>query len=100
MNDPKSQGIKDHGPLPQGLYHIDPLMMPHDPECPHLGPSMKLTPDPNNDMLDRDGFYIHLRNPLKPLDSSDGCIVCEDYAHIQCLEHWRSQGEDQVTVTA
>jgi len=70
-NDPASQNVKDHGPLPQGWYTIG---SPYS--SPQTGPfTLPLTPDPSNEMFDREGFKIHGDNVSDPGFGSDGCIV-------------------------
>lgn len=71
-NDPASQCVKDHGPLPRGWYTIGQLIA----DGGHLGPDvMELIPDPDNDMCDRGGFYLHGDSISDPGNASDGCIV-------------------------
>jgi Tlde1 domain len=74
-NDPASQALRDHGPLPRGKYSISP---PHT--IPHLGLAMCLTPAPTNEMYGRGGFFAHLENRAHPGESSDGCVVFENDA--------------------
>jgi len=74
-NNPYMEGFKTSGkgaqhrhggPVPPGRYII------HAPENhPHLGRAARLEPDGRNNMMSRDGFYIHGRGP----HGSDGCIV-------------------------
>ena len=60
------------GPLPAGLYVVGKPF--DDPD--HLDPYvMKLTPDLNNKMYGREGFYIHGDSKSHPRKASDGCIV-------------------------
>lgn len=68
-NDPAKQCEKRIGPIPRGLYTIG---------APGLGPSpysLRLTPDPGNDMCGRRGFLIHGDSVSHPGDASDGCII-------------------------
>jgi hypothetical protein len=68
-NDPSKQCESDIGPIPRGLYTIGP---------PGPGPSpysLRLTPDPSNDMCGRSGFLIHGDSVSHPGDASDGCII-------------------------
>lgn len=70
-NNPDMQDVHDVGPLPVGGYTIG---APY--QHPRLGHFvMALTPDPATQLYDRSGFFIHGPNPLRPLESSDGCIV-------------------------
>lgn len=70
-NDPASQNVHDHGPLPQGTYTMSPQIL-----RPHLGPAIALTPSPSNNMFGRSSFYIHGLDSRFLNDSSDGCICC------------------------
>lgn len=64
-------GVRDHGPLPFGLYAIQPPC-----SDPKLGQYvLRLTPDPSNDMLGRGGFAIHGDNPAANETASEGCII-------------------------
>jgi hypothetical protein len=68
-NDPDQQCVVKAGPIPRGLYHIG---------HPEMGPSpysLRLTPDPSNDMCGRSGFLIHGDSITHPGDASDGCII-------------------------
>ena len=73
MNDPDSQNVEGHGPVPQGTYRIGPANT-----VPHLGPiAMALTPDPANTMFGRSGFFIHGDNVLMNHTASEGCIILD-----------------------
>ena len=83
LNNPGDQFTQNVGPIPQGFYDIGPLQ--NNPICAHCGPgggpkflgnSMRLTPDPDNNMGDppRSGFLIHGGN-MTNMNSSKGCIV-------------------------
>jgi len=68
-NDPDQQCVVKAGPIPRGLYRIGP---------PEMGPSpysLRLTPDPSNEMCGRSGFLIHGDSISHPGDASDGCII-------------------------
>jgi hypothetical protein len=68
-NDPSKQCEKGVGPIPRGRYTIG---------APEPGPSpysLRLTPDPSNDMCGRSGFLIHGDSIAHPGDASDGCII-------------------------
>jgi hypothetical protein len=93
-DDPASQGVSQHGPLPQNVYGMTEEMV-----RAHLGPSIALTPTDPSKMLGRDGFYIHGIDPAFPLDSSDGCI-CTTPQVRALLNGWILKGEVQLTVTA
>lgn len=81
QNNPAEQFVWNVGPIPQGTYTIGPEGT--HTLCPSCGPggrpkkapnSMRLTPDPNNNMGNRSGFLIHGGNMAKK-NSSTGCIV-------------------------
>jgi hypothetical protein len=68
-NNPELQNVVGIGPLPRGWYTIGPEF-----HHPHTGPvSMRLEPDPTNEMHDRNGFLIHGDN--NEHDASEGCII-------------------------
>jgi Protein of unknown function (DUF2778) len=70
-NNPSYQYIKDIGPLPVGGYTLGTSV-----EGTHLGPlAIPLTPDPDNDMRGRAGFFIHGDHIGAPGTASDGCII-------------------------
>ena len=80
LNDPTSQGMpggganSNAGPLPQGTYTIQPQQNNVTGTGVGLPGSMRLTPNPGNNMLDRSGFLIHGGN-MTNRSSSQGCIV-------------------------
>jgi RHS repeat-associated protein len=63
------------GPLPQGTYTIGP----QKDNVTHTGVkllrSMRLYPDPSNEMFGRAGFLIHGSNDPRYRNASEGCIV-------------------------
>jgi hypothetical protein len=70
-NDPSKQCERDIGPLPRGSYSIGD---------PFTGPSpfsLRLSPDPTNEMCGRDNFLIHGDSIAAPGTASDGCIILE-----------------------
>ena len=70
-NDPAAQGVHNHGPLPCGMYLMEP---PRDD--PHVGPyAIPLKPNMDNHMYGRSAFYWHGDSIAHPGDASDGCIV-------------------------
>jgi hypothetical protein len=80
INNPAMQSIHNTGPLPQGVYTINPPVntTTHGPYV------MWLTPDPVNVMFGRSGFGIHadeIANPGKRL-ASTGCVVMSGGARI------------------
>jgi hypothetical protein len=68
-NDPDQQCVVRAGPIPRGLYHVG------QPEAGPSPYSLRLTPDPSNDMCGRSGFLIHGDSISHPGDASDGCII-------------------------
>jgi hypothetical protein len=71
VNNPADEFVKNVGPLPCGLYTIEPA---HDD--PHTGPmSMRLTPDAGNHMEGRGDFLIHGDTAAMNHTASDGCII-------------------------
>jgi type VI secretion system (T6SS) effector TldE1-like protein len=94
VNNPALQSVHNTGPLPQGIYTINPPVntATHGPYV------MWLTPDPANKMFGRAGFGIHadeIANPGKEL-ASTGCIVMSNPARWSI---WAS-GDHQLRVTA
>jgi hypothetical protein len=68
---PEFQQDHNVGPLPQGKYTIEKAI-----DSPTLGAlALPLTPDPENEMFGRSGFFIHGDDSKWPGHSSDGCIV-------------------------
>jgi len=70
LNDPEKQDKKHQGPLPRGKYAIGPQQDNGD-----LRQSLRLTPDPANEMYNRSGFLIHGPHDDDKRDSSTGCPV-------------------------
>ena len=73
-NNPDAQSQHCIGPLPRGMYTLQPWLPAH----PHLGPiTSYLKPDESNEMFGRDAFYIHgpSVDPAKYGQESKGCIV-------------------------
>jgi hypothetical protein len=76
-NNTMYQSTKDVGPIPIGVYTIGPAI-----NSPEMGPiAMPLTPDPLNEMFDRDGFFMHGDNSTHT--ASDGCIIMPPNARQQ-----------------
>ncbi len=68
-NEPSAQAIKNHGPIPRGLYTLDSVA-----DSLHTGPfTITLTPDKRNVMHGRAAFRIH--GDDQEHDASDGCII-------------------------
>jgi hypothetical protein len=86
MNNPASVGLRDRGPLPPGRYSIGPLGY----QAAVRSQGCLLTPFPENDMLGRSGFYLHLRNsrhlaPDGTNASSDGCITFAAFSELASI---------------
>jgi hypothetical protein len=70
-NNPALQNVPDIGPLPCGIYSIDPPV-----QGTELGPwALPLQPNPDTIMYGRAGFYIHDDSLVHPGAASCGCIV-------------------------
>ena len=95
MNDPASQNVKDHGPIPQGVYTIG------EPEQdPVTGPvSMRLQPAAGNEMFGRGDFLIHGDNALMDHTASDGCIILPHPARLTVAAAVLG-GDNQLTVVS
>lgn len=69
-NDPSKSNVKNVGPLPAGRYWIS---LPFN--SPVTGAfSLRLIPQPGNEMFGRGGFVVHGEGPVKGA-SSHGCPV-------------------------
>jgi hypothetical protein len=66
-----SLGQGNFGPLPTGKYTIGPAYQ--DPQRGAY--TMRLQPDPANEMHGRSGFMIHADSIASPGLASEGCIV-------------------------
>lgn len=70
INDPRKQNVKNVGPLPCGLYTIEP---PHDSK--DTGPyTLFLKPDAYNEMFGRRDFAVH-GDTSPPGNASHGCVI-------------------------
>ena len=67
--------MKNVGPIPQGGYTIELQKDNTTNSGTRLPASMRLTPDPNNKMFNRDGFMIHGDNSAGNQSASEGCII-------------------------
>lgn len=70
-NDPKSEFIRDYGPIPKGFY----VMQPPQDSKEHGPAAIWLQPVPTNEMHGRSGFGMHSDSVSHPGDASEGCIV-------------------------
>jgi len=92
-NDPASQCVVMHGPLPTGLYTIGPA----EANGGHMGPFvLPLMPDPANEMCERGGFFMHGDNIELPGTASDGCIVMSRATRVKV----NASPDKQLTVVA
>lgn len=71
VNNPDDEGLKNIGPLPEGLYTCgEPV------EHSKLGAfAIPLHPDPSNDMQGRGDFYLHGDTAALNHSASEGCII-------------------------
>ncbi len=69
FNNPDAQNWPNVGPPPQGGYTVG---SPNNRRGPF---TRRLTPDPGNNMFNRDGFLIHGDKPPYNNTASKGCIV-------------------------
>lgn len=73
INNPAHQDKIGDGPIPRGVYRIMTAVN-HE----KLGPvTMRLVPDPGNEMFGRSGFAWHGDNAKRNQSASDGCIVSD-----------------------
>lgn len=75
VNNPAMQGVANTGPLPQGTYTIEPQQNNTTGSGTRLPGSMRLTPDPSNNMYGRGGFLIHGDNSRGDRSASEGCVI-------------------------
>lgn len=76
VNNPGMQSIKDVGCIPRGWYTFGEPMdtVDHGPEA------IPLTPDPDNEMFGRSGFYMHGDNMHVNETASEGCVIMPRFA--------------------
>ena len=81
LNNPAYQNVQgtgldsNGGPLPQGTYAIGPQQLNVTNVGTRLPASMRLVPDPLNDMFGRKGFLIHGDNGDGDQSASEGCPI-------------------------
>jgi hypothetical protein len=91
-NNPQYESIPSTGPIPQGAYTIQAPV-----DDPHMGPfALGLTPDPDQDMYGRAGFFIHGDSIEHPGQASEGCIILSRAVREQI---W-SSGDTRLQVVA
>jgi len=75
-NNPTEENVQNVGPIPVGLYDIEP---PED--SPIHGPyALRLLPDAGNAMFGRSEFLIHGDSMERPGSASEGCIIMPRFA--------------------
>jgi RHS repeat-associated protein len=74
VNNPSMQHVQKEGPIPLGSYTIG-RQQTHVGANGPLPASMRLTPDPDNEMHGRSGFLIHGDNSRGDRTASEGCII-------------------------
>jgi hypothetical protein len=72
-DDSANECVSGKGPLPRGTYNIGPAFYHHKAKAWTL----RLTPYPENQMCNRDGFLIHGGSSAHPGNASDGCIILD-----------------------
>lgn len=72
VNNPKMQGVRGVGPIPQGMWHTDGN--PYDSDTTGLY-SIKLVPMPGTNVFGRGSFRMHGDLLFHPGFASHGCIV-------------------------
>lgn len=71
VNNPADEGLKNIGPLPEGLYTFGTPV-----DHSQLGAfAIPLIPDPANDMKGRGDFYVHGDLAGAYHAASEGCII-------------------------
>lgn len=75
LNNPADQFIPNVGPLPQGWYTIGRQQTNFTSSGKALYQSMRLIPNPSNEMFGRGGFLMHGDNSAHNHSASEGCIV-------------------------
>ena len=68
---PAMQDVHSTGPLPKGVYRVDPWEEQHG----HLGPLVAHLTMIQGDSFGRDAFYIHGPSTTNYGEESMGCIV-------------------------
>ena len=66
------QNVKDKGPIPVGKYTLIGGPFKHHKTGVY---TIRLLPDPKNEMFGRDGFMLHGDSGDHPGEASHGCIV-------------------------
>jgi hypothetical protein len=91
-NNPAYQNVHNVGPIPQGLYVIEPIDGDYEGK---KAPVLRLVPNSENQMFGRDGFLIHGDSASNPGTASQGCIIMAHWVR----EQIGSSGDDDLMVT-
>jgi hypothetical protein len=95
VNNAAMQNVHAVGPIPQGVYTIDP---PHADA--QVGPvAMRLTPAPENVMFNRGDFLIHGDTAALDHTASHGCIIMPHNVRVE-VGTAVVAGDNQLTVVA
>jgi hypothetical protein len=95
VNNPAMQNVHAVGPIPQGVYTIEP---PHADA--QVGPvAMRLTPAPENEMFNRGDFLIHGDTAAMDHTASHGCIILPHNTRV-AIGSAVVVGDNQLTVVA
>jgi hypothetical protein len=70
-NNPLMQNVSKVGPLPRGLYTLQPPVNSHV----HGPYAIPLAPSTGNVMFGRDAFMCHGDSKIEPGTASEGCII-------------------------
>jgi hypothetical protein len=93
VNNPAAQDQHGIGPIPQGVYTIEP---PHADA--QVGPvAMNLIPSPTNEMFGRGDFLIHGDTAAMDHTASHGCIIMPHNVRIE-VGTAVVAGDNQLTV--
>ena len=66
------QDVKGRGPIPVGKYTLQGAPFKHHKTGVY---TIRLRPDPSNEMFGRDSFMVHGDKKDHPGEASEGCIV-------------------------
>jgi hypothetical protein len=95
LNNPEMQHVENVGPIPQGNYTIGPQQDNVTNARVRLPASMRLTPNPETDLLGRSGgFIIHGDNRAMTNSASSGCPI----ANRSIRDQIGNSGDNQLRV--
>ncbi len=90
---PYSQGLKNKGPIPAGKWYIYKIKN-HDKSI------LRLKPDEDVNVLDRDGFLIHgFADGSNPVEASKGCIILGPVERKILRDAFISGGKKKILIT-